>query len=252
MLLTSPESSDIIPHSQQQQHPFVDVHAMFRDDVFLLNTQLHPILTTTTTLGDSKKTTQSTYGTGLSFDLKDSNHWLPFPVRQPKFLRHPGTDLRLSPTTLDSHSTRRLEIQIESDVKEAIISYRTELGLQSHFSEQLAIVLQSALLSYEIDRSLGASVNGNADFQTAVKRCVSHGECFKAYPTCFSSSHSSFIVAALRQASAAREIISTQSSSMRTVSEKAATRLAIRCRIFSYPEGAMAVWLMVGCIFAGP
>ena len=70
------------------------------------------------------------------------------------------------------------------------------------------------------------------------------GQCFKAYPTCFSSkSNTSDIRKTLSQAAAARDVIFSP--------QKSTTRFSVRVKIFSYPAGIYALWIMIAVRFDG-
>lgn len=229
----------------RHKHPFIEIHALFRHDVYLLNVQKLPLLSHNIEDGINPGSH------GASFNLRDTTHWLPFPVHDHAFLRHPGCDLRLQCTSIDQNKIWQLEADMESSVKVALTSWRTESGLQTHFSERLSIVLQSALLSYEMDRSLGISV-GNADFQAAVKRNVRAGESFKAYPTCFSHCIVPIILASLRQAPSSREIVLARSGpSSKLNTDRPATIHAVRVKIKAYSQGTLACWIMIAACFGG-
>ena len=229
---------------KSKSHPFLQVHALFRSDTFLLNVQKSPTLNVVD---------GSVLVGGASFSIKDSSNWLSFSIREnQKMLRHPGSVIHMMSTSIDSSVARKLEVDLETNIKNILTQWRAERGLQTHFDNQLGLVLQSALSAYELDRTLGVTV-GHVDFQCAVKRYVFPGECFKAYPTCFSHANPNTIYAALRQAAAAREVMMAQSSvtSRSAATERVATRHAVRAKIFAYPEGTMSVWVIVAACFTG-
>ena len=95
--------------------------------------------------------------------------------------------------------------------------------------------VQPVLASYELDRVVGATF-GNADFQCAIRRNVKQGECFKAFPTCFSHTNSSMMLMKLRRSEAAMDVIMTAGRGCRH---------GLRVRVNVYPEGILAVWVML-------
>lgn len=77
---------------------------------------------------------------------------------------------------------------------------------------------------------------GNADFQSAIRRNVLQGECFKAFPTCFSHCNSELMFAKLRRSEAAMDVIMTGGRGCRH---------GLRVQVEVYPEGLVAVWVML-------
>jgi transposase-like protein len=125
-------------------------------------------------------------------------------------------------------------------------SFEIEPGtiiLSTNFDEKLELLLQPALLAYEMDRSLGISI-GNEDFQNSIKRFVQKGYSFRAYPTCFSHANVPSIASTIRQAAACKQVIYVHSSSA-----SAATKLGVRVKIFTFPEGIMALWIMIAAVY---
>ena len=104
-----------------------------------------------------------------------------------------------------SPSLEALEEALEGAVRQGLEQWRSDAGLQTRFDERLARALQPALAAYELDRAVGVSF-GNDDFQASVRALVEQGECFRAYPTCFSHANAVAIMAALKRTPAARDI----------------------------------------------
>lgn len=77
---------------------------------------------------------------------------------------------------------------------------------------------------------------GNSDFQSAIRRNVLQGECFKAFPTCFSHANSALMFAKLRRSEAAMDVIMTGGRGCRH---------GLRVKVEVYPEGMLAVWVML-------
>ena len=233
--------STLTPSAKLSRHPFLELHALFRNDVFLLNVQRNPLLYCPD---------DSVTGTlGVSMNLKDSTCWSSFSVKESQnLLRHPGSDLILSSSTIDGTKTRELEVNLETYLKSQLKSWRSEKGLQTHIDDKLSLILQTALSSYELDRTLGVSA-GNSDFQCAVKRYVNKGECFKAYPTCFSHTDAATISSTIRQANSAKDVVFAQST--HNHGDRYATRHALRVKIIPYPKGALAVWVITAVCYSG-
>jgi hypothetical protein len=82
---------------------------------------------------------------------------------------------------------------------------------------------------------------GNTDFQAALKKRVAKGDVFKGCPISFNHTDSAEIMRSLKRHPAIRDIAAS--------SEGLQVSHAVRVKIFPYPEGAMAVWVMLAvCI----
>eukprot|EP01036_Dinobryon_divergens_P029379 gene29379-38464_t len=201
------DSSSLFP-----THPFNHIYAMFRHDRMAINLQTRPGLSSATSLNDG-----SNIDNRACFDLTDSRYWACFSNPEHAMLKHPGSSLLPSLIAQSGSSNLQqqqsatlspsflLEVGIEDAVKECILNLRTDAGLQSFFDEQLAIILQPALLAYEWDRAVGCSF-GSADFQQSIKRNVRKREVFKAYPTCFSHTHIPSLLASLKRVKAFKDV----------------------------------------------
>lgn len=202
-------------------------------------------------------------GSSLSLDVSDKSSWLQLlptsslyamrlagagpggSVR--RFTGHPCAEVRFTSSSssailtyspLDSDAAER---GIEAAVRGVVSSLRADKGLSTQFDEQLGVVLQPALVAYEMERTLGLGVTAEAsqmhrDFQHSIRFYVgSRGESFKAYPTCFSHVDIAFIKKAVAAAEAAREVVGVPSAV-----------LAVRAKVFVFPAGVVACWLMIG------
>lgn len=83
---------------------------------------------------------------------------------------------------------------------------------------------------------------GNNDFQSAIKRKVHNGEYFKAFPTCFNHLTVDIILSTLQTTNAALDVILTEGREC---------RFGVRTKIFVYPEGMLALWIIIGVIAVG-
>ena len=100
------------------------------------------------------------------------------------------------------------------------------------------------------------SNHAHTDFQASIKSKVAKGECFKAYPTCFCHTDTLSITTALKHTATVKEIAlarSTKSghSQSAALGVGEGTRLAVRVRIFPYPEGTCSCWVMVASVHEG-
>ena len=96
---------------------------------------------------------------------------------------------------------------------------RADLGLPTPVDDTLAVLLQPALVAYELDRTLGTGAGAGAgaageaptqmhkDFQRAIRHYVgTTGESFKAFPTCFAHADPTAVRRAVAAAAAAKEV----------------------------------------------
>jgi len=243
------------------EHPFREVYTLFRHDAFLLNTQRFAIVAPNAIESES-----TMHAVACSFNLNDSKAWLQFPFKgEAELLRHPGSDIHLSesapsgtvaPSPSSAAAPARSagssggddvyeeEVQLEAKLKEFLAAWRAGIGLQTHFDDELGLALQPALAAYELDRATGVTF-GNQDFQAAIKSKVRKGETFKAYPTCFGHADPLSIQTALKLTGAVRDIALSRNQHGASSATPEGTRLAVRVRIFTYPEGTCACWVMV-------
>jgi hypothetical protein len=212
------------PGEASGRHHFAELHVLFRHDRYALNIQNTAHLPR----ADSGRGHR-----GVSFDLSDPNAWLPLPCQDIGGLRHPGASVVLTMGVPKDISA--MEVALEECLKDRLADWRLENSLATIFDGDLALILQPALAAYELDRAVGVTF-GNADFQSAIKRYVQRGETFKGYPTCFSHIDATQIVQSLRKTTASSDVALAQGRNV---------RLAVRVKIFSYPENIMSCWVMV-------
>ena len=253
---------------RQAVHPFVDLHMLFRHDSLLVNVQQHAQLR-----GGGHSSHHDHTAASLSFDLNDKMCWMQLlpssslyairlaaagpGVAVRKFTGHPAADMALS--TLGTHTSTNaasssssvdndvvaatIEQRVEDAVRHMIASMRADRGLATQFDDQLSIILQPALAAYEMERTLGmgsamaeASQLLHRDFQNSIRFYVGgKGESFKAFPTCFSHVDVDAIKTAVSSSTAAREIYGVPAASF-----------AVRAKLFPFPTGIVALWLMIG------
>ena len=101
---------------------------------------------------------------------------------------------------------------------------------------------------------------GNEDFQLSIKNTVSSGECFLAYPTCFSSTHIPTIINTLQKTDAFRDVVLVKSgggssgmnsglASYSNVGIAKLTNHAVRIKVVPYSDSICAVWIMIGVCY---
>uniref|UniRef100_A0A4W5NXZ6 Centrosomal protein of 76 kDa n=1 Tax=Hucho hucho TaxID=62062 RepID=A0A4W5NXZ6_9TELE len=112
-----------------------------------------------------------------------------------------------------------------------------DLGLATVWDDHLSYVLSSALAAYELERCTGTSC-GNEEFQDAVRRAVPDGHTFKGFPIHFLHHNARRTFATCLRSPFCDEIVCCRGDHV---------RLAVRVRVFAYPESACAVWVMFAC-----
>ncbi|KAK2504510.1 hypothetical protein MC885_000093 [Smutsia gigantea] len=95
----------------------------------------------------------------------------------------------------------------------------------------------TTLASYEFERTTSISA-GNEEFQDAIRRAVPDGHTFKGFPIHFVYRNARRAFATCLRSPFCEEIICCRGDQV---------RLAVRVRVFTYPELACAVWIMFAC-----
>lgn len=219
---------------KKQKHSFCELHCLFRHDCFMLNVQLSCAVSNATQIIRPDVAPEPI----MSFDINNEKKFALFPPHAiSPLLRHPGCGMHLTyePRVHQSTYISAIEMRIEKALRDEIANKRYAKNLYTNFDEKLSLILQPVLASYELDRVMGVTF-GNSDFQCAIRRHVKHGECFKAFPTCFSSTNAALMLAKLSRSEAAMDVIMTSGRGCRH---------GLRVRLEAYPEGVFAVWLMI-------
>ncbi|XP_069076034.1 centrosomal protein of 76 kDa isoform X1 [Pleurodeles waltl] len=175
-----------------------------------------------------------------AFDLHDESKWKPMSEEAIRSVCAPGSTTSLPPfpplcaSLMDAAAiSNDLELQLRVLVSE----HRKDLGLATVWEDQLSYLLSPALAAYEIERTTGISA-GNEEFQDAIRRAVPDGHTFKGFPIHFLHKNARRAFATCLRSPFCDEIICCRGDQM---------RLAVRVRVFTYPESACAVWIMFAC-----
>ncbi|XP_053806408.1 centrosomal protein of 76 kDa isoform X2 [Vidua chalybeata] len=174
------------------------------------------------------------------FDLHDESKWKPMSGEAIKSVCAPGATSSVPPSpplcasTIDAAvASNEIEVQLRILVSE----HRKDLGLSTVWDDQLSYLLSPALAAYELERTTGLSA-GNEEFQDAVRRAVPDGHTFKGFPIHFVHRNARRAFATCLRSPFCEEIICCRGDQV---------RLAVRVRVFAYPESACAVWIMFAC-----
>ena len=126
---------------------------------------------------------------------------------------------------------------LERQIKALVTLHRKDIGLNTSWDDQLSYILSPALASYETERTTGLSV-GNEEFDQAIKLAIPDGHSFKAFPIQFIHRNARKAFAACLKSAIGEEIITCRGDQV---------KLALRVKVFAYPESTLATWVMLAC-----
>ncbi|XP_030408578.1 centrosomal protein of 76 kDa isoform X3 [Gopherus evgoodei] len=174
------------------------------------------------------------------FDLHDESKWKPMSGEAIKSVCSPGATTSLPPfpplcaSTIDAVV---ISNEIELQLRILVSEHRKDLGLTTVWDDQLSYLLSPALAAYELERTTSISA-GNEEFQDAIRRAVPDGHTFKGFPIHFVYRNARRAFSTCLRSPFCEEIICCRGDQV---------RLAVRVRVFTYPESACAVWIMFAC-----
>ncbi|XP_034618472.1 centrosomal protein of 76 kDa isoform X2 [Trachemys scripta elegans] len=174
------------------------------------------------------------------FDLHDESKWKPMSGEAIKSVCSPGATTSLPPfpplcaSTIDAAV---ISNEIELQLRILVSEHRKDLGLTTVWDDQLSYLLSPALAAYELERTTSISA-GNEEFQDAIRRAVPDGHTFKGFPIHFVYRNARRAFSTCLRSPFCEEIICCRGDQV---------RLAVRVRVFTYPESACAVWIMFAC-----
>ncbi|XP_067248886.1 centrosomal protein of 76 kDa isoform X2 [Chanodichthys erythropterus] len=174
------------------------------------------------------------------FDFTDGSRWKAMSEEAVRSVCAPGSTSSLPPTPpLCSPSLVPNEAsnQLELEMRYLLAEHRKDLGLATVWDDHLSYLLSAALSAYELERCTGVSC-GNEEFQDAVRRAVPDGHTFKGFPIHFLHRNARRAFATCLRSPFCEEIVCCRGDHV---------RLAVRVRVFAYPESACAVWIMFAC-----
>nr|XP_006636031.1 PREDICTED: centrosomal protein of 76 kDa [Lepisosteus oculatus] len=174
------------------------------------------------------------------FDFRNESRWKAMSEDALRSVCAPGATTSLPPApplcapVIDAASaSNEMELQIRYLVSE----HRKDLGLTTVWDDHLSYLLSPALAAYELERAAGVSC-GNEEFQDAVRRAVPDGHTFKGFPIHFIHRNTRRAFATCLRSPFCDEIVCCRGDHV---------RIAVRVRVFTYPESACAVWIMFAC-----
>ncbi|KAM6910782.1 centrosomal protein of 76 kDa [Xenentodon cancila] len=174
------------------------------------------------------------------FDFQNQSRWKAMSEEALKSVCAPGATTSLPPLpplcapSLDPAAASN---QLELEMRYLVYEHRKDLDLATVWDDHMSYLLSSALSAYEMERCTGVSC-GNEEFQDAVRRAVPDGHTFKGFPIHFLHRNARRAFATCLRSPFCEEIVCCRGDHV---------RLAVRVRVFVYPENTCAVWLMFAC-----
>uniref|UniRef100_A0A1A8J0Y6 Centrosomal protein of 76 kDa n=1 Tax=Nothobranchius kuhntae TaxID=321403 RepID=A0A1A8J0Y6_NOTKU len=174
------------------------------------------------------------------FDFQNPSRWKAMSEEALKSVCAPASNTSLPPLPplcAPSVDPAAASNQLELEMRYLVSEHRKDLDLATVWDDHLSYLLSSALSAYETERCTGVSC-GNEEFQDAVRRAVPDGHTFKGFPIHFLHRNARRAFATCLRSPFCEEIVSCRGDHV---------RLAVRVRVFVYPENTCAVWLMFAC-----
>ncbi|XP_067305275.1 centrosomal protein of 76 kDa [Pseudorasbora parva] len=216
-----PDAPPMVPQAKPT-HPYRTLGCVFNHKTFLANCQPSDAVEL------------------CVFDFADGSRWKAMSEEAVRSVCAPGSTSSLPPTPpLCSPSIVPNEAsnQLELEMRYLLAEHRKDLGLATVWDDHLSYLLSAALSAYELERCTGVSC-GNEEFQDAVRRAVPDGHTFKGFPIHFLHRNARRAFATCLRSPFCEEIVCCRGDHV---------RLAVRVRVFAYPESACAVWIMFAC-----
>jgi centrosomal protein CEP76 len=174
------------------------------------------------------------------FDLNDGARWKSMSDDAIRSVCDPGVNPEwpsfppLCATPLDAVI---ISNELEHELRALVVEHRRDQGLTTVWDDHLSYILSPALSAYETERLTGITA-GNEEFQQAVHRAVPDGHTFKGYPVQLVHRNARRAFTSCLKSDVCEAIINCRGDQI---------RLAIRVRVYVYPESTCATWLMFAC-----
>jgi centrosomal protein CEP76 len=204
------------------KHPYKTIGCLFNHRVFYANIQ--PISNVDT----------------CSFELVNQSKWKAMSEDAISAICAPSsvsTIPYMPPLCQNQLDHTLLANDLERQLKSIIVLHRKDGGLNTSWDDNLSYILSPALASYETERLTGISV-GNEEFDQAIKLAIPDGHSFKAFPIQFVHRNARKIFNSILKSAVGEEIVQCRGDQV---------KLALRVRIFPYPESTIANWVMISC-----
>lgn len=216
-----PDAPPLVPQPKLS-HPYRTVGCVFNHQSFLANCQPSDAVEL------------------CVFDFQNQSLWKAMSEEALKSVCFLGSSMSLPPVpplTVPSLDPATASNQLEFEMRYLISEHRRDMDLATVWDDHLSYLLSSALAAYELERCTGVSC-GNEEFQDAVRRAVPDGHTFKGFPIHFLHRNARRAFTTSLRSPFCDEIICCRGDHV---------RLAVRVRVFVYPENVCAVWVMFAC-----
>ncbi|KAI1894100.1 hypothetical protein AGOR_G00112350 [Albula goreensis] len=210
-----PDAPPLVPQPKPS-HPYRTIGCVFNHMTFLANCQPSDAVEL------------------CVFDLRNGSRWKAMSQEAIHSVCALGSTTTLCASPLDPAAASN---QLELEMRHLVVEHRKDLGLATVWDDHLSYLLSAALAAYELERCTGVSC-GNEEFQDAVRRAVPDGHTFKGFPIHFAHRNARRAFATCLRSPFCDEIVCCRGDHV---------RLAVRVRVFAYPELACAVWIMFAC-----
>uniref|UniRef100_A0A8C4PY17 Centrosomal protein of 76 kDa n=1 Tax=Eptatretus burgeri TaxID=7764 RepID=A0A8C4PY17_EPTBU len=219
LLSTNTSVSSMTPPTPR--HPYHTVGCVFNHSAFYANIQ--PTVDVSDCL----------------FDLSNSSHWK---AMSPEALSAAGAGNGPAPPPLTPPAIDPIVAsnELEMQLRVVIAQHRETLSLSTVWDDQLCYLLSPALAAYELERATGL-VPGKAEFEDAVRRIVPDGHTFKAFPIHFNHRQAHRVLETALSYPVCNEVVACRGDEV---------HIAVRVRVFAYPEHTCAVWVMFACTYS--
>ncbi|XP_060069379.1 centrosomal protein of 76 kDa-like [Ylistrum balloti] len=171
------------------------------------------------------------------FDLKNESRWKSMSQDAILSVCGPGASPQwpsLPPLCASNLDPSLISNDLEQQLRVLTYEHRQDQGLTTAWDDQLSYLLTPALSAYEMERITGL-IAGNEEFQDSIKQAVPDGHTFKGFPIQFSHRNARKAFVTCLKSPVCEEIINCRGDHV---------RLAVRVRIYPYPESACATWVM--------
>ncbi|TRY84949.1 hypothetical protein DNTS_019027, partial [Danionella cerebrum] len=216
-----PYDPPAIPQTKPN-HPYKTIGCVFNHKTFMANCQVSDAVET------------------CVFDFTDGSRWKSMSEEALRSVCNPGSTSSLPltpPLRSPSVAPHEASNQLELEMRYLIAEHRKDLGLVTVWDDHLSYLLSAALSAYELERCTGVTC-GDEEFQDAVRRAVPDGHTFKGFPIHFLHQNARRVFATSLRSPFCEEIVCCRGDHV---------RLAVRVRVFAYPESTCAVWIMFAC-----
>jgi centrosomal protein CEP76 len=139
---------------------------------------------------------------------------------------------------------RRIEVDIEAQMRKALAEQRESDGLRTVYDDSLGFALSQALTTYEAQRVTGNTSNEDlAMFQQCVKGKIGDGKTFKGLPLNTSHISPRKILSSFNGTPSGRELLTIVGEDL---------KFAVRAKVIVYPESVVSVWVMLAAYYRAP